>query len=247
MSADADHWWRNRREASANAGDAWSGGGRAYRRWIGAERARDRPAPARAGQAAEASAAERETSPGPAPAQLEQIAVARVAERRGRSVPFAPRFMRTRGLQNVARPSRSVAEVLLPILSGIPFPWFAGGKHLRVSLGLGAAGMAAVILLAPLAWSGRLDPCAAAEVALVDEAVSHGSRFEGSKRRVANWAGPDGKLMSNGRVGRQIASEEHPGWPPFAGCTALFWGVRAEGASLDCITPVLVRVLSARR
>ena len=111
------------------------------------------------------------------------------------------------------------------------------------SLALGAAGLAAAVSLAPLAWAGHWHPCAAAEAALVDEAVGRGSRFEGSKRRVANWAGPDGKLMSNGRVGRQIASEEHPGWPPFAGCTALFWRVRTEGASLDRVTPVLVHAL----
>ena len=53
--------------------------------------------------------------------------------------------------------------------------------------------------------------------------------------------------MSHGRVGRQIASEEHPGWPPFAGCTALFWRVRSEGTSLEGVTPALVRALSARR
>ncbi len=53
--------------------------------------------------------------------------------------------------------------------------------------------------------------------------------------------------MSDGRVGRQIAYEEHRGWPSFAGCTALFWRVRSEGASLDRLTPVLVRALPARR
>ena len=114
-------------------------------------------------------------------------------------------------------------------------------------LGLAAAGCAAVVSLAPLAWAGRLDPCAAAEVALIDEAVGHGSRFEASKSRVANWIGLDGKLMSRGRVGRQIAFEGHPGWPSFAGCTALFWRVRSENASLDGVTPVLTRALSARR
>jgi hypothetical protein len=112
---------------------------------------------------------------------------------------------------------------------------------------LGAAGLAAVILLAPLAWAGRWHPCAAAEVALADEAVGRGSRFEGSKGRVANWAGPDGRLMSHGRVGRQIASEEHPGWPPFAGCTALFWRVRSEGSSLAGVTSVFLRRAPAGR
>ena len=68
-----------------------------------------------------------------------------------------------------------------------------------------------------------------------------------SKRRVANWAGPDGKLLSHGRVGRQIAAEEHAGWPSFAGCTALFWRVRAEGASFGGFTAVLSRALAARR
>jgi hypothetical protein len=125
--------------------------------------------------------------------------------------------------------------------------WTRGPERRSRLLGLTAAGLVAVVFLAPLAWAGRLDPCAAAEVALVDEAVGRGSRFEGSKRRVANWAGPDGKLVSHGRVGRQIAHEEHPGWPPLAGCTALFWRVRSENASFGGFTAVLTRVLSARR
>ena len=247
MSVDADHWWRNRREASANSGDAWSGGGRAYRMWMGAEPAPDPPAPARAGRDAVASAGEWETPPGPAPAQAEQTAAARVPEPGERPVPRAPRFMLNRGLQNVARLFRSVAGVLLFIVTRVPLAWLGSRRRLRVSLGLGTAGLAAVIFLAPLAWAGRWHLCAAAEVALVDEAVGLGSRFEGSKRRVANWAGPDGKLVSNGRVGRQIASEEHPGWPPFAGCTALFWRARSDAASFGGFTAVLLRALSARR
>ncbi len=107
--------------------------------------------------------------------------------------------------------------------------------------------MIAVVLFAPLAWADRWHPCAAAEVALVDGAVGPGSRFEGSKRRVANWAGPDGKLMSYGRVGRQIAVEEHAGWPPPMGCTALLWRVRAEGASFGGFTAVLSHGMLHRR
>jgi hypothetical protein len=136
---------------------------------------------------------------------------------------------------------------LLSIVTGVPLACFDSRKRLRNSLLLGASGLVAVTLLAPLAWAHRWNPCAAAEVALIDEAVGLGSRFEGSKRRVANWAGLDGKLLSHGRVGRQIAAEEHVGWPSFAGCTALFWRVRAEGASFVGITPVLVRAVSARR
>lgn len=247
MSADADHWWRNRREASVNSGDAWSGGGRAHRRWMGAGPARDRPVPVRGGQDAVVGAAERKTPPASAPARAERAAVAPVVQRRGRSVPRARRLMPTRGLRTVARPFRSVARVLLFILAGLPLGWFASRKRFRTSFSLGAAGLAAAILLAPLAWAGRWHSCAAAEMALVDDAVGYGSRFELGKMRVANWAGPDGKLLSHGRVGRQIAFEEHPGWPSLAGCTALFWRVRAEGASLDRITPVLVRALSIRR
>ena len=178
MSADADHWWRNRREASANPGDAWSGGGGAYRRWMGAGSARDRPAPAGAGQAAVASAAERETPPRPAPAQAEQTAAESAAVRVEPSVPRAPRFRRTPGPKNAARPSRLAAEVLLFVLAGLPLARFRRRKRLPVSLGLlGVAGLAAVIFLAPLAWAGRWHPCAAAEVALVDGAIGHGGRF----------------------------------------------------------------------
>jgi hypothetical protein len=246
MSADADHWWRNRREASANPGDGWSGGGRAYRRWMGAELARAPRKPAPAGQEAAASAAARETPLPPAPAQAETT-VARGAERGGWIVPRAPRLMPIRAFQNVARRFRTVADALLPVLRGTPAARVGSRKRLQASLGLGAAGLGAVLCLAPLAWAGHWHPCAAAEVALVDDAIGHGSSFEASKRRVANWTGPDGKLLSHGRVGRQIAAEEHAGWPSLAGCTALFWRVRAEDASLHGITPVLVRAVSARR
>ena len=192
MSADADHWWQNRLEASANPGDAWSGGGRAYRRWVGAGPAPARQAPVRVGQDAAAGTAAQEAQPATAPARVEQFAEARTAKREGGSVPRAPRSVRARALQRSARPSRPVAEVLLSLLTGIPTAWFGGRKRLRASLGWGAAGLAAVALFVPLAWAGRVDPCAAVEVALVDEAVGRDSRFEGSKRRVANWAGPDG-------------------------------------------------------
>ncbi len=234
MSADADHWWRNRREASANSGDAWSGAGGAYRRWTGSEPAHgDRPAPARADQAADTVSAERGAPPTPASPGAGQAAeprpdprapsgawrkAARTAEPAGPPNPRAARRTRAAGHRRRGRP-----------------------------LALVAAGAIAVAFLAPLAWAGRWHPCAAAEVALVDDAVGRGSRFEGSKRRVVNWAGPDGTLTSRGRVGRQIAYEEHPGWPPFAGCTALFWRVRAEGASLDGFTAALTRALAVRR
>lgn len=136
---------------------------------------------------------------------------------------------------------------MLSILTGLPLVRSARRKSPWAIGSLGAAGFAAVLFLVPLAWSGRSHPCAAAEVALVDAAVGLGSRFHMSKMRVANWAGPDGKLFSHGRVGRQIAREEHSDWPPFAGCTALFWRVRSEGVSLDGIMLTLVRIVSARR
>ncbi len=115
------------------------------------------------------------------------------------------------------------------------------------ALGLVAAGLTAILLGAPLAWSGQANPCAAAEVALVDEAIGQGSRFEESKKRVVNWAGPDGKLLSHGQVGWHIVAEEHTGWPPPLGCTALFWRARADVASFPGFTAVLVRALPAVR
>lgn len=247
MSADADHWWRNRREASSSPGDAWSGGGRAFRGWMGAVPARARPEAARADEGAPAGAAARETPSARVPAQAEQTAAGRAAGRGRRPVPRVPRSGRAFGLRIAARTARSAAAALPLIPVGVPLARFGSRGRFRVGLVLGAAGLATVVFLAPLAWAGRRHPCAAAEVALVDEAVGLGSRFRESKRRVANWAGPDGKPASRGRVGRQIASEEHPGWPPFAGCTALFWRARAEGASFGGFTAVSARVLSARR
>jgi hypothetical protein len=120
------------------------------------------------------------------------------------------------------------------------------GVHGR-SLGWAAAGLAAVVFLAPLAWAGRLDSCEAAEVALVDKAIRLDGGFRASQVRVANWTGPDGRLFSHGRVGRQIAAEEHAGWPAFAGCTALFWRARSEGASVDGIMISLLRGVALRR
>lgn len=226
MGADADHRWRNRAEASSNAGDAWSGGGRAYRRWIGAERAPDPPASALAGQDVVARATEQGIQPGPEPLQIEQSPVTQVVRREQRFVLLARRFDLARERQNVARQPRSIAEVLLLIFAGIPLVWRGPHKRFGVAFALVAAGLGAVVLLTPLAWAGRWSACGAAEVALVDAAVGHGSRFEGSKARVANWMGPDGRLLSQGRVGKQIAAEVHTGWPPLVGCTALFWSVR---------------------
>jgi hypothetical protein len=125
--------------------------------------------------------------------------------------------------------------------------WARERKRRGRLLGLAAVGVAAVIFLAPLAWAGRWHPCAAAEVALMDEATGRGNRFEASKARVANWAGPGGKLLSHGQVGRQIAAEEHAGWPVATGCTALFWRARWEVASFGGFTAVPTRVLSVRR
>ena len=212
MNTNPDDWWLRRRLPPVGPGDAWSGGGKAYRAWMARKPRRDSPEASGAGQ-------ERKGPPNPR---------------------AATRFSR-------AHAPRSVAEVLLFTFTGIPLAWLGAGKRLRISLGLGAAGLAAVIFLAPLAWAGRWHPCAAAEMALVDEAVGRGSRFEESKRRVANWVGWDGKLMSHGRVGRQIAFEEHPGWPSLAGCTALFWRIRAEGASFGGFTAVLSHGLLHRR
>jgi hypothetical protein len=189
MNTNPDDWWLRRRLPPPNPGDAWSGQGGAYRKWIGVGAAGSR----------------------------------------------------------LARWCRVSAQVLLLVVAGMPVSWSGNRGSVRVVLGLGAIGLAAIVFLVPLAWAGRLDPCAAAEVALVDEAVGRGSRFEASKARVANWAGADGRLLSHGRVGRRIAAEEHAGWPSFAGCTALFWRVRAEGASFGGFTAVLSRVLSSRR
>ena len=143
--------------------------------------------------------------------------------------------------------SGAVAEALLLVFTGIPFAWLRRRVRLRFLLALGAAGLAAIVFLAPLAWAGRSGPCAAAEEALVDGAIGRGGRFEDSKRRVANWAGPDGRLLSRGRAGRSIAAEMYAGWPPPLGCTALFWRARWEIASFDGFYFVLSRVLAARR
>jgi hypothetical protein len=223
MSADADHWWRNRREASANSGDAWSGGAGAYRRWMGAEPAREPPEPVQAPRP-EAVCSARPGSP-PDPAVVEAVATTtRPGAGRGaeRSGPPNPRSARRRVL--------------------------ARGRGVRgCSLGLAAAGLAAVVFLAPLAWAGRSGPCEAAEVALVDKAVRLDGGFRASQVRVANWTGPDGRLFSHGTVGRQIAAEEHAGWPAFAGCTALFWRARSEAASVDGIMISLLRGPALRR
>ena len=193
---DPAEWWRARRGPTVGAGDGWSGGGGAYRAWMGAKSGRARPIPS--GAARQAAGPVRSGGPpNPRAARRRTLAVGR--RRHGRA------------------------------------------------LGLVAAGLAAVLLGAPLAWSGRASPCAAAEVALMDDAIGQGSRFEESKRRVANWAGPDGKLLSHGRVGWHIAAEEHTGWPPPLGCTALFWRARADIASFPGCTAVLVRALPAVR
>ena len=219
MSADADHWWRNRREASVGSGDAWSGGGAAYRRWLRAGPASGRPQPARAEQAVSA------------------IAVAQGS----RSVPRAATSAWTRSAGGVARPLRKFAEAVLFVVTGVPLAQLGRRVRLRTVVGVGAASFAAIVFLAPLAWASRWDPCAAAEVALVDDAVGRGSRFAASKARAANWVGADGKLFSRGRVGRQIAAEEHAGWPPAIGCTALFWRARWEVSSFGGVTAVLTR------
>jgi hypothetical protein len=98
------------------------------------------------------------------------------------------------------------------------------------ALGLVAAGSVAVLFAAPLAWSDRAKPCEAAEVALVSGALGRDSGFGDAKRRLATWAAQDGRLLSRGRVGEQLASREYAGWPPFAGCTAVFWRARAASA-----------------
>jgi hypothetical protein len=204
VNTNPDDWWLRRRHPPVGPGDAWSGGGKAYRAWMGSGRRRSRSA-------------------------------------------FPSLFRRRRAQANPRSSTRSTIGVLLSVLTDVPLACFSCRKRLAVTLLVGAGGLAAIIFLVPLAWAHRWDSCAAAELALVDESVGPGSRFEGSKRRVANWAGPDGKLLSRGRVGRQIAAEEHAGWPSFAGCTALFWRVRAEDASFGGLTPVLSRALAARR
>lgn len=217
MNTNPDDWWLRRRHPSVSPGDAWSGGGAAYRAWMGAKPARSRsaPAPPRVGRAASSTGREFQPSP-------------RAAIRRtGRFDP--------------------IAEALLLLFTGIPLALLRRRVRLRLLFALGAAGFAAIVFLAPLAWAGRLDPCAAAEEALVDEAIDGGSRLEDSKRRVANWAGQDGKLLSRGAAGRRIAAERYAGWPPVLGCSALFWRARWDAASFGGFTPVLSRVLAARR
>jgi hypothetical protein len=166
----------------------------------------------------------------------------RIARTAGREWPPNPR-----AAVRWTRPARPVVEASLLVFLGVPLAWLRGRVRLRVLLGLGAAGLAAVLFLVPLAWAGRLDPCAAAEVALVDKAIGLDSGFAASRVRVANWTGADGRLLSHGRVGREIAAKEYAGWPPAAGCTALFWRARWEVASLGGFTAVLSRALSARR
>lgn len=107
---------------------------------------------------------------------------------------------------------------------------------------LSVIGLAVAILFAaPLAWSGRLNPCEAAEIALMDRTLQRTGGFANATRSVAGWKGQDGKLLSLGRAGQHIASREYAGWPPFAGCTALFWRARAAVAAVDGIWVALVR------
>jgi hypothetical protein len=178
VNTNPDDWWLRRRHPSVSPGDAWSGGGKAYQAWMGSKGKPRRAAHPGTNDGLGGS-------PNP----------------RSSTGFVAPRW-RARGLQTVAPRPGSTVGVLLSILTGVPLACFSSRKRLGVSLLLGAAGLAAVIFLAPLAWAHRWDSCGAAELALVDEAVGPGSHFEGSKRRVANWAGPDGKLLSHGRVGR---------------------------------------------
>jgi len=181
---------------------------------------------------------------------LAGLAPTATASDAGWAKPHASRGVRNRRREGGARSARWIAEVFLTF-TGIRFEWLTGRKRSRKrllgSLGLVCAGFAVVVFVAPLAWAGRASLCEAAEVALVDEAIGRGSRFEESKRRVGNWAGPDGKLLSHGRVGRQIAAEEHAGWPLSVGCTVLFWRARSDAASFGGFTAVLSRALSARR
>jgi hypothetical protein len=96
------------------------------------------------------------------------------------------------------------------------------------SLALAAAAAIVVFFAAPFAWSGRTNPCEAAELALMDWALARVGGFDGARRTLATWTTKDGTLASRGRLGQQIASVEHAGWPPFAACTALFWQARAS-------------------
>ncbi|MBD0271583.1 MAG: hypothetical protein ICV73_06595 [Acetobacteraceae bacterium] len=140
-----------------------------------------------------------------------------------------------------------VAWISLNTIIGLPLVWLRRRRRVLAFVGFGVAGLTAVIFLVPLAWAGRLDPCAAAEAALVDKAIGQDSGFAASKVRVANWTGAEGKLLSRGRVGREIAAREYAGWPPAVGCTALFWRARWEVASFGGTTVVLMRALSLRR
>lgn len=211
------------------------------------EAARDRPKPARADRAPAGRAAERTTRPGLAPPEAARIAAVPGDIRRERSVPRRPWSARLRWLDGLAQPCRLAAQILLLVAAGIPVAWSRDRRRLRVFLAAGAVGFAAIVFLAPLAWAGRLDSCAAAEVALVDKAISRDGSLAASKARVVNWTGADGRLLSHGRVGREIAAREYAGWPAFAGCTALFWRARWEVASFGGLTAVLTRALSFRR
>lgn len=195
MNTNPDDWRLRRRHPPISPGDAWSGGGRAYREWMGAK-----PRPE-----------------SPAHSNAPQGAVGRVA-RDWPPNPRAVRFVRIRWRLRSGR-------------------WLA----------LGAAVLAAVVFLAPLAWAGRLDPCTATEVALVDEAIGREGGLAASKARVANWTGADGRLLSHGRVGREIAAREYAGWPAFAGCTALFWRARWEVASFGGVGVLRFAPAIARR
>ena len=111
------------------------------------------------------------------------------------------------------------------------------GRSLRRrSLAWGATGLFVVVVLSPLVWSWRLDPCAAAEVALVGKAISRDGGLAASRLRVANWTDAEGRLLSHGRIGRDIAEKEYAEVPPAIGCTALFWRARWHAASSDGVT-----------
>ena len=172
-----------------------------------------------------------------------------VASKPGREWPPNPRSARR--MPGAVRRGRQFGFFAEVVLSAIPGGWLIKRllwrKRLGVSLGIAAAGLLAILSAAPLAWAGSPYPCEAAEAALIDERLGPGSGFEAARRRVANWVGPDGKLFSRGRVARQIVVEEHPGWPPAAACTALFWRVRATSASVDGIMISLLRGAAPRR
>lgn len=240
MSADADHWWRNRRGASANSGDAWSGGGKAYQKWMGAKPEPEPPAPSSAAEDAASGDATRVAAPRPAsaptPVIAERSAAPRVAEWEGSLAPRAPHLVRARAPRSGGRALRSGAETSLLLVAGAPLRWLKGRRRFRGPLGWIATGSVAVVLLTPLAWAGRTDPCAAAEVALIDRALGRDNRFEHMRRRAAAWTWPDGGLFARGQVGRQIAFEEHPVLPSLAGCTALFWRARIAAATTGGFT-----------